>query len=257
MLAHSLFMTNSNKSLIVCVLVLLLIPFALSAQVGEKTELPDDSIQSLEAIAIAVDRFIRSENQSEGAKLSVTTKPLDRRMRLARCDKPLDALWSPGSRQLGRVAVQVACASPKRWRIHVQATITMEGSVWTLTRGAKRGEILKPHMLTKKVISLGTQNSALISASSPITDITPWLGYMFAQRVNTGQVLNERMLEPANLIKKGDIVLITHQSQGLSLQTKGIALKDATANQQIKVKNRASGKIIDAIAVDEGIVEIH
>ena len=256
MLAHSPFMINSNKFVLICALVFLLMPFSLPAQSDTQNQLPDASIQSLDAIAMAVDEFIRSENQLEGREVSVATKPLDRRMRLARCDEPLDAVWSPGSRQLGRVAVQVACTSPKRWRIHVQATITMEGSVWTLARGAKRGEILKPHMLTKKVISLGTQNSALITVGSPITDITPWLGYMFSQRVNTGQVLNERMLEPANLIKKGDIVLITHRSQGLSLQTKGIALKDAAANQQVQVKNSASGKVIDAIAVAEGIVEI-
>lgn len=252
----SVIMNKLNIAALAGVMGFLLLPYALLAQMDKDSESLDASIQSLEGIAMVVDQFIRSENQSAGREVTISAKPLDRRMRLAKCAKPLEAFWSPGSRQLGRVAVQVACASPKRWRIHVQATVTMEGSVWALAKGVKRGEILKPHMLTKKVITMGAQNSALATIGSPVTDVTPWLGYMFAQRVNTGQILNERMLEPASLIRKGDTVLITHRSHGLSLQTKGIALKDAAANQQVQVKNSASGKIIDAIVIAEGVVEI-
>lgn len=232
----------------------LLAPCGLLAQSDADSKLKKTAIHPLDDIERAVEIFIQSNNQSQGQDVSVAIKSLDKRLRLARCDEPLNTVWSPGSRMLGRVTVQVACALPKPWRIHVQASVTMEGSVWTLARGANRGDVLSQDMLTLQRVVLGSNNAAFRARGNPIVDIKPWLGYSFAQRVNGGQVLEERMLKPATVISKGEMVLINHHSAGLSLQTKGVALNDATVNQQVQVKNSTSGKIINAIAVARGAV---
>lgn len=234
----------------------LLMPLVLWAQVTEISDNGDPQIHPLVDIEQAVQQFISRNNESPDQAVSVKTKSLDRRLRLARCSKPLNTYWSPGSRAIGRVTVQVECESPRPWRIHVQASVTVEVFVWVLSRGARRGDVLSPELLTRQLVTLGANNAAFVSRGSPVRDLKPWIGFSFSQRVNSGQVLEERMLEPANLVSKGEVVLITHRSQGLSLQTKGIALKDAAANQQLQVRNSASGKIVDAIAVTRGTVEI-
>lgn len=211
--------------------------------------------QSLEAIGQAVHDFARAE-QPASDDVQVEVKPLDRRLRLARCATPLDTYWSPGSRSIGRVTVQVECASPKPWRVHVQATVTLEGFVWVLSRGVQRGDLLDPGVLVKQAIKLGANNAAFTSLGAPVIDLKPWLGYSFTQRVNAGKVLNERMLKPAKLVQKGEAVLIRIESAGLRLQTKGVALQGAAAGKHVQVRNSTSGKVIDAVVAGKGVVVV-
>lgn len=216
----------------------------------------DNAIHPLDDISAAVEQFVIDASRESGREVTVSSRSLDSRLRLAKCAQPLLASWAPGSHKLGRVTVQVECASDKPWRIRVQATVTMEELVWRLGRAVKRGDLLEKGMLTQQTVVLGTGNSIAASMGIPIVDIEPWIGYAFTRRVGTGKILNDRMLEPANVISKGDVVLITHRSKGLSLQTKGIAMNNAIANQQIQIKNTASGRIVDAIAIAEGVVQI-
>ncbi|MFK7997425.1 MAG: flagellar basal body P-ring formation chaperone FlgA [Granulosicoccus sp.] len=212
--------------------------------------------QSLDSIRTTVESFIQS-SQSDERSVSVTVKSLDKRLRLVNCLTPLEPTWSNRSRKLGRVTVQVACSSPKPWRVHVQATVTMKGMVWTLGRGVQRDQILSRDVLVRKEVTLGANNAAFTSLGTPIVDIEPWLGYAFAQRVSTGKVLDERMLKPAKVLSKGDAVVIRFRSKGLTLQTRGVALRDAAALRQTQVRNSSSGKIIDVMVISPGVVEIY
>ncbi|MFK7862467.1 MAG: flagellar basal body P-ring formation chaperone FlgA [Granulosicoccus sp.] len=211
--------------------------------------------QSLDEIRSEVETFILSSH-AESLSVSATVKALDNRLRLVSCQVPLEPTWSNRSRKLGRVTVQVACSSPKPWRVHVQATVTMKGMVWALARGVQRDQLLSRDVLIRQEVTMGANNAAFTSLGTPIVDIEPWLGFAFAQRVNGGKVLNERMLKPAMVLNKGDAVVIRHRSKGLELQTRGVALSDAGAQQQTQVRNSSSGKIIDVVVVSPGIVEI-
>ena len=223
------------------------------APVDSALQVPD--IQPLHTIQHAVESFVLSEQDGENV-VSVTVKDLDRRLRLAYCHDELEAKWSPGGRTFGRVTVQVQCASPKPWRVHVQATITMEALVWTLSRGVRRGDVLERDLLENKKVTLGANHKAITSLGTPIVDLEPWLGFVFAQRVNAGKVISERMLKPAKLVSKGQAVVIRHRSNGLELQTRGTALRDAGAREQTQVRNTSSGKIIDVIVIAPGVVDI-
>lgn len=252
MLARSKLMTKN----VALLFSLLLITHNVLAQSTSSTQVRSDPvIQSLEEIADTVNEFILSEQLPE-QDVSVQVKALDRRLRLAQCTAPLDTSWSPGSRRLGRVTVEVSCASPKNWRMRVQATVTKDGMVWTLLRGVQRGDRLTRDLLVPLNITLGAGNYGFSALNSPIGDVEPWLGFVFTQRVNSGKVLSERMLKMPKLIAKGEAVVIRHRSRGLQLQTRGVALRDAAAQQQTQVRNSASGKIVDAVAVAPGIVEI-
>ena len=221
----------------------------------ENTRRGESDVQPLDAIKGAVKSFVLSELEG-GQNIAVDVKDLDRRLRLAFCEDDLSVDWSQGSRSLGRVTVQVRCASPKPWRVYVQATVTMESIVWTLSRGVRRGEVFERGLVTKKEVTLGGNNRVLNSLGTPITDLEPWLGFVFTQRVSAGKVVNERMLKPAKLVSKGEAVVIRHRSNGLELQTRGTALHDAGAREQTQVRNTSSGKIIEVMVVAPGVVDI-
>ncbi|MGQ7848513.1 flagellar basal body P-ring formation chaperone FlgA [Granulosicoccus sp. 3-233] len=235
----------SWHSSILCSLLLLALPGT-----GGAAEL-----QSLEAISQAVREFVVAEQPSDRG-IQVEVNSVDSRLRLARCEGPLQTFWSPGSRSIGRVTVQVECPGPKPWRLHVQSTVTLEGEVWVLSRGVQRGDLLDESVLVRQAVTLGANNAAFTSLGAPITDLAPWMGYSFTQRVSAGKVLNERMLKPARLVRKGEAVLIRMETAGLKLQTKGVALKDAAAGKAVQVRNSRSGKVIDAIVVGKGVVAV-
>lgn len=211
--------------------------------------------QPLDDIAQAVSDFVQAQTVS-AENVQVDVRALDQRLRLARCEDRLEADWSPGSRRIGRVTVQVSCSAEQSWRVHVQATVSLEGEVWVLARPVERGEELDRSSLTRKSIRLGSGNSVQSSLASPILDLAPWQGYAFARRVAAGKVLDERMLKPALLIHKGEAVLVRIDANGLKLQTKGVALASAAAGRSVQVRNSSSGKIIDAIAVGKGVVAV-
>ena len=211
-------------------------------------------IQPLLSISTAVEDFIFSRAETPDG-LSVTVKQIDSRLRLAQCDAPLSSTWSPGSRTLGRVTVQVACSGPRPWRVHVQATVTMQGMVWILSRGVRRDETLDQNLLIRQEMTIGDGNAAYRSLGTPVTDIKPWLGFAFTQRVSAGKVLNEQMLKPARLVNKGDAVVIQHKASGLKILTRGVALHNAGNAEQTQVRNASSGKIVDVVVVAPGTVE--
>lgn len=235
------------------ILIPLLLILAHSGNGYAQTE--DEGIQALEDIEQAVVEFLKNQH-SDTADIEIDVKSLDSRLRLQQCEQALEATWSPGSRSVGRVTVQVVCPYPKPWRVHVQSSVTLQGMVWALVQGVGRGAILGPEMLVRKTVSIGANSAALNISGMPIIDIEPWLGYAFAQRVNTGAVLNERMLEPAMLVEKGETVLIVHVSAGLSLQTKGVALNAAAKGARIQVRNSSSGKTVEGTVVARGVVQI-
>lgn len=212
-------------------------------------------VQSLTEIEQAVGSFVL-EQQPIQENVNIDVRALDKRLRLSRCLGSLLPQWSAGSRSLGRVTVQISCAEPIAWRVHVQATVTQEGYVWALEHGAQRGDVLSKAMLIRRKVMIGANNAALASLGNPIINIEPWLGFVFSQRVNADKVLSDRMLKQANLVNKGEKVLIRHRASGLQLQTFGTALKGAASDQRIQVRNISSGKIVEAVVAARGLVDV-
>jgi flagella basal body P-ring formation protein FlgA len=212
-------------------------------------------IQSLDDIETSVRGFVISE-QADVNGVSVRVNSLDTRLRLAECSDELQVFWSPGSRKYGRVTVQVACEGPKAWRIHVQSSVTYEGNVWVLGRGVRRGEILVQEDLEQKVVTVGGNDHTFRNVGDPVKNLDRWLGYAFSKRVTAGSVLDETMLVPAKIVRKGESVLIVYETVGLLLQTKGVALSEGAKGGPVQVRNTSSGKTVDAIVLARGLVQL-
>ncbi|MEE9320425.1 MAG: flagellar basal body P-ring formation chaperone FlgA [Granulosicoccus sp.] len=209
--------------------------------------------QPLPTIEAAVERFVQTHHEDTAV---VKVKALDNRLRLPLCDTPLSADWSPGSGTIGRVTVHIACDSDVSWRIHVQATITREGKVWVLSRRVQRGDILVAEMLEQRTVVLGDGGRRRGRTIDPVSDTGSVLGFEFSRAVSAGEPLSGKMLSPRKLVMKGETVLLRYQAPGLDLQTQGVAIADGAHDEQIKVRNQASGKLVEAIVASRGVVDV-
>ena len=214
-----------------------------------------NNAQSLATIEHAAVEFIKQQHPAD-AILNVNLQRLDKRLKLSRCDNDLLVNWSPGSKQIGRTTVNVACTAPKPWRIFVRATVEKDVLAWVLNKSVRKGEVLSRQLVSQQSIMLG--NSALLAQpnGAPISEIEPWIGQVFARAVQAGRVLTDQSLQLPMLVTKGESVSITYQSAQLAIKTKGVALESGSLEQKISVKNTESNKVFDAIVVGRSNVTI-
>jgi len=230
--------------------------FVPPSSAGSLTEnVNEPARQSIESISAAAVDFVRTRHDDD-ASLLVDGGALDARLRLGRCATPLAARLAPGSRDVGRVTVQVACPSTPAWRVHVALRVSRERTLWTLARAVRRGEPLTPDLLERTAVTLGRGESLAARSGTPVGSTDAWLGHEFARDVSPGRLLLENMLIPRRLVERGASVRIRIGGAGLDVETAGVALADAARGERVTVRNDASGRLVEAIVSGRGTVEI-
>jgi flagella basal body P-ring formation protein FlgA len=186
-----------------------------------------------------------------GEDVEVTVRALDSRLRLHRCEVPLEAFWSPGSRQRGATSVGVACEGEKPWKIYVRVNIKLMREVVVTARPLVRGDILQPddvRMLRKDV--------SRINNGAYLEDASSLIGYELRQSVAANSLLYARMLQAPKLIRRGDKVTVLAVVGGLEVRVLGEALSDGGKGQMIRVRNLSSKRIVQGEVVSKGMVRI-
>ena len=106
-------------------------------------------------ITATVKSFIGESISTSNDSAAITSKPLDKRLQLHRCEIPLQAFWPPGASQSGHTSVGIRCNDNKPWKIYISAQIKQYQQVWVTKTALSRGTILdRSHVsLERKEIS--------------------------------------------------------------------------------------------------------
>lgn len=188
-------------------------------------------------------------SQTEG-RYEIEVNRLDPRMHMPMCDKELTATLESPATPIGRVTVKVRCDSSSPWTVFVPAQVRLFRDVVTTTRPLKRAAIIEPEdvMLRERDISLINQGY--------FTSLDQAIGQKLTRPTVADQVLTLVHLEQAEVISKGDQVVITARSGTLSVRMPGEALSNGGLREQIRVKNLNSQRIIKAQVIAPGQVEV-
>lgn len=187
-------------------------------------------------------------SQTEG-RYEIQVNPLDPRMHMPMCDKELTAtLESP--KPLGRVTVKVRCEGAAPWTVFVPAQVRLFRDVVTTARPLRRAAIVEPGdvVLRERDISLISQGY--------LTSLDQAIGQRLTRPMVTDQVITLVHIEQAEVIRKGDQVVITARSGTLSVRMPGEALSNGSLSEQIRVKNLNSQRVIKAQVMAPGQVEV-
>ncbi|KTT42598.1 flagellar basal body P-ring biosynthesis protein FlgA, partial [Pseudomonas oryzihabitans] len=76
------------------------------------------------------------------------------------------------------------------------------------------------------------------------------------RQVVNEQVLTPASLEQAELVRKGEQVVISARSASFDIRMQGQALADGAKDEEIRVRNLSSNRVIHARVVDQGQVEV-
>ena len=220
-----------------------------SPALADAVTLPDMLIGVTQGfLEFTVEDYLAS-SQTEG-RYEIEVKQLDPRLRMPMCDKELTATLESPAIPIGRVTVKVRCDSTSPWTVFVPAQVRLFRDVVTTTRPLKRAGYIEPGdvMLRERDISLIGQGY--------FTSIDQTIGQKLTRPTVADQVLTLVHLEQAEVISKGDQVVITARSGTLSVRMPGEALSNGGLREQIRVKNLNSQRVIKAQVIAPGQVEV-
>lgn len=175
---------------------------------------------------------------------------LDPRLRLASCEQPLSMRVENTAQPIGRVTVRVSCEGSAPWSVFVPAQIRLYRQVIIAARPLKRDSSLSAADvgLAERDVSPLTQGY--------LTSLDQVLGNKLTRPVQLDQVLAPNALQLAEVVRRGDQVVITAQSGTISVRMPGEALSDGAPGTQIRVKNLRSGRTVKARVTGPGQVEV-
>ena len=210
--------------------------------------------QAVSTIEQTAEDFIRQQlsgqRQHPGANTSVEAQRVDARLRLKACADTLEAYLPPGGVLRDNGVVGVRCSGPVAWKLFVPVRIVRRAPVAHV-----RGQLPAGHRLQADDISW-EQQIVSSTASVVIQGQSNPVGQVLRQSAHDGQALRLTMLRVAHVVRRGDAVTLAISGSSLGIRMRGEALADGAIGQRIRAKNRSSGRIVEGIVRDEGLIEI-
>lgn len=194
--------------------------------------------------------YVQNQAAEDHNKVEITVGTLDPRLRLHRCDKPLEAFKPPGSRMIGNTSIGVKCVGATPWKLYVPVKISIYKNVLIAKRYLKRGAKIKASDIELYERDLSTVTRGYM------TEPQQAVGMILKQPLMVDAILTPAMLEAQKLVRRGEGVIILAKDNGIEVRMKGKALVDGSNGQIIRVKNLASQRIIEGQVISRGIVSV-
>lgn len=194
-----------------------------------------------------VEYLQRSEIQG---RHEVSINRLDPRLRLPECDQALSVRLESPAQPIGRVTTRVRCDGSTPWTVFVPGEVHLYRDVVMLTRPMKRMNVIKASDITVVERDVGELTQGYL------TDPTQAIGKKLTRQLQSEQVLSPNHLQIAEVIRKGDQVVISARSTTITVRMPGEALSDGAPGEQIQVRNLRSQRVIRARVIAPGQVEV-
>ena len=228
-------------------LVIALITAVLLSPTEVSARTPYESIPDIRR---QVQQFIDSYDFGSEHPVSARVGKIDTRLRLHQCDSPLDIYFTSDNITPGRTFLGVGCSTNKPWNIYVSAQIDMYADVLVSVKSLLRGQIL-----TSEDIILETRKVSTLR-SGYFVDFKQLKNMQTTRTVRKGQVITPGLLKPEFLVTRGQQVTLVASIGGINVRMKGKALADAVSNSRVQVKNASSGRVVEGLVIERGVVKI-
>jgi flagella basal body P-ring formation protein FlgA len=143
----------------------------------------------------------------------------------------------------------VRCEGSSPWTVFVPAEVRLFRNVVTTIRPLKRDAIVSEDDVAMRERDIGQLGQGFLSAMDQA------VGQKVLRPTVIDQIIAPSFLEQPQMVHKGDQVVITARSGSISVRMPGEALSDGAFNEQIRVRNLNSNRVIKANITGAGQVE--
>lgn len=175
---------------------------------------------------------------------------LDPRLRLPRCNRPLGAELLGQQRNNSNITVTIKCQGEKPWRVHVPIKISTFADIFVAAQPLPRGVAIQLSDLRQERRETSQLRNGYFENAETV------VGRMPKRSLPKGAAVTPSDLELSRIIQRGNKVTILASSGNITVRMPGKALDDASAGELIKVENLSSKRVIEAVALRPGIVEV-
>ena len=195
--------------------------------------------------------YVQQQQLSQYSDTNISIGALDPRLRLPRCDAPLEAFSSLSAQLLRNGAVGVRCEGIKPWSIYVPVNIEIFREVAVANTPLARGQTITPNDFSMQRIEIsGLSGSYLFEAKEII-------GLELTRPVQTGKPLFKHILKAPIMVKRGQTVPLVAKGGTFEVRMEGLALSDAATGQRLKVRNKRSKRVVEGRLAENGTVFVN
>jgi len=233
-------MLGSNRALL---LALVFVSIA-SPTIAAKKQHPPEAIQA------AAEDFLRSYPFDSTYPVEFELNALSSRLRLSYCSDSIEISFSPNAKHYGKTHLRASCSSGKKWKINIGVELKVFKDVVMMKHPINRGVVISEKDLLLKKIPRSKIFTDFYSYKNDI------VGLVTTMPVRAEQIISSRLVNTANLVFKGQAVILQAKSGGINITSRGKALNSAQRGELVRVQNKDSGRIVEGIAIGSGKVEI-
>jgi len=200
-------------------------------------------------IRAAAERAVRVQAGASASQMTLEVAPLDPRLRVASCGESLKGFLSGTSEVRNPTTVGVRCEGPIRWTVYTSVAVQSQTTVLVALRSMMRDTEISStdfKLESRKVPGV---------ASAYVSDPSALAGQRMGRAISGGEPLAFDELAPANLVHRGQHVVLLAHVGGVEVRMNGIALGDARASQRVKVQNESSQRVIEGVVRSANEVE--
>jgi flagella basal body P-ring formation protein FlgA len=184
-----------------------------------------------------------------GATVKVTAGRLDTRLRLPACPVEPESFTNAGQTGMPS-SVGVRCPEGAAWSLYVPVRVEVIADVVVLAVPGIRGE-----RITADKVSLEPRDVARITGGY-LTALAAIDGTVLRHQARLGTVLNPSLVEPERIVRRGERVRLSAGQGLLAVTVEGEALADAARGERVKVRNVASGIVVEGTVEQAGLVSM-
>jgi len=236
---------SPNSSLVA---VLLLAVAGATATSAGATEAIEDH-ERIRGTAESYAADVATRLAPAGASIRATATRLDSRLRLPACSIGLAAFGMAGQNGIPS-SVGVRCEGERPWSIYVPVQVEVIADVVVLAGAVERGARLGGALLRLEPRDV----SGLLRGY--LSDMAATEGMVTTRALQPGTVLDPTLLVPERIVLRGERVQLRAGSGPLVVSVEGEAMADAARGERVRVRNVASGSIVEGIAAEAGIVQM-
>ncbi|HMW46898.1 MAG TPA: flagellar basal body P-ring formation chaperone FlgA [Cellvibrionaceae bacterium] len=182
--------------------------------------------------------------------IEVKMLPLDPRLRLSRCDVPVDYQINSPVATATSATVKISCSGTVHWSLYAPAQIAVFGETAVASHSLERGSLIQPgdfHFVRQNLSQIGAN---YVDPTAVI------VGQELKRSMREGEPLRLSYLELPKIVQRGDRVTLEAQALGLNVAAPGLAMANGKVGERIQVKNAQSNKIVDALVIAPGRVRV-
>ena len=210
---------------------------------------PANAAHALEDITQTARQYI-DETQpalSDGRR-EIEIRPLDPRLQLAECDKPLTA-FSPANQQRGGiVTIGIRCEGSSPWKIYVSGRVRLFRPVAVLARPLPKDAPIQPQDVEFREQDVSALNRGFFSRAQDLS------GMSAKRPLSQGEILTPNNLQAQTAVNKGQRVMIRAEGSAFNVIMPGEAMRDGGIGERIPVRNLSSGRTVEALIQSPGEV---